>query len=356
MSAVWKTKLTQSFPCRLPLVGAPMAGVSGGLLAAETCRAGALGFLAAGYLTDLKAVEEQIAIFREATKDNPSEAPLCLGFLGFAAMSSPQGWERYETLLKVHRPVVVQFFAPSICTTADGKGTNVDLAHQYGAKFLAQIGNVGELDSALQAGVDGIIAQGSEAGGHGLRPGLGSGTLPLVSKISSLTDLPVVAAGGIVNGKGVAAALALCDGAVLGTRLWASHESIGRPELQRRLVDTKSPDDVIRSTVFDAIENHFLMTPWPAPYDSVGTLRNETSDAWDGRPSELEAKFREDSSLVHQYAEAQKRGDTAIVKVLAGEGVGEIDSIEPAYEIIRKVEAETRHALQRLSQLVDDSS
>jgi nitronate monooxygenase len=348
MSAVWKTKLTQSFPCRLPLVGAPMAGVSGGLLAAETCRAGALGFLAAGYLTDLKAVEEQIALFREATKDEPSEAPLCLGFLGFAALSSPQGWDRYETLLKVHRPAVVQFFAPSICTTADGKRTNVVLAHQYGAKFLAQIGNVGELESALQAGVDGIIAQGSEAGGHGLRPGLGSGTLPLVSKISSLTDLPVVAAGGIVNGKGVAA--------VLGTRLWASHESIGRPELQKRLVDTKSPDDVIRTTVFDAIENHFLMTPWPAPYDSVGTLRNETSGTWDGRPTELEAKFREDSSLVDQYAEAQKRGDTAIVKVLTGEGVGEIDSIEPAYEIIRKVEAETRQALQRLAQLVDDSS
>jgi nitronate monooxygenase len=353
--SVWKTKLTHSFPCRLPIVGAPMAGVSGGLLAAETCRAGALGFLAAGYLTDLKAVEEQIAAFREATKDDPS-APLCIGFLGFAALSSPQGWDRYETLLRVHRPAVVQFFAPSICTTVDGQRTNVDLAHQYGAKFLAQVGNVGELDAVLKAGVDGIIAQGSEAGGHGLRPGLGSGTLPLVSKVASLTDLPVVAAGGIVNGKGVAAALALCDGAVLGTRLWASKESIGKPELQQRLVETKSPDDVIRTTVFDAIENHFLSTPWPAPYDSVGTIRNDTSDAWDGRPGELEAKFREDSSLVNRYAEAQKRGDTQIVKVLTGEGVGEIDSIEPAYEIILKTEAETRQAVNRMSQMVDDSN
>jgi nitronate monooxygenase len=349
-AGVWKTKLTQSFPCRLPLIGASMAGVSGGLLAAETCRAGALGFLAAGYLTEPAAIEEQIRIFHQAAESADRPLPLCIGFLGFALC-----WDRYETILKKHRPDVVQFFAPSICTSSDGT-TNVDLAHRYGAKFLAQIGNVAELESALAAGVDGIIAQGSEAGGHGLRPGLGSGTLPLASKVASLTDLPVVAAGGIVNGKGVAAALALCDGAVLGTRLWASNESIGKPELQQRLIITKSPDDVIRTTVFDAIENNFLATPWPAPYDSVGTARNETSDDWGGRPDELAAELqrKEKSTLLADYASAQKQGNTRVVKVLMGEGVGEVNSIEPAYDIVRQVEVETRQVLKRLAQIIED--
>jgi nitronate monooxygenase len=315
-----------------------------------------LGFLAAGYLTDLAAVEEQIRIFRRAAESADRPLPLCIGFLGFSALASPQGWDRYETILMKHRPDVVQFFAPAICTSSDGATTNVSLAHKYGAKFLAQIGNVAELGSAVAAGVDGIIAQGSEAGGHGLRPGLGSGTLPLVSKVASLTDLPVVAAGGIVNGKGVAAALALCDGAVLGTRLWASVESIGKPELQKRLIETKSPDDVIRTTVFDAIENNFLATPWPAPYDSVGTVRNETSDRWDGRPDELAAELRSPGqpAILAGYAAAQKQGDTKVVKVLMGEGVGEVNSVEPAYEIIGNVEMETRQVLKSLSQIIND--
>jgi hypothetical protein len=104
VSMKWKTKLTKHFPCRVPLVGAPMAGVAGGLLAAETCRAGALGFIAAGTLENLDHLEEQIAIFR---KHAPPGAPLCLGFLGFASLDE-RWWESYQSVLERHKPQVVQ--------------------------------------------------------------------------------------------------------------------------------------------------------------------------------------------------------------------------------------------------------
>lgn len=338
-----------------------MAGVSGGLLAAETCRAGGLGFVAAGYLKDEVALDRQIQLFRAASDahllQNPSAPPfpLCLGFLGFAALATPDGWDRYERILRKHQPDVVQFFAPTVLHHPTIPNcTNVDLAHQQGALFLAQIGQFRDLSEVLAAKADGVVAQGGEAGGHGLRPGLGSGTLPLASKIAASVPcgFPVVAAGGIVNGRGVAAALALCDGAMIGTRLWACQESIGNSQLQRQLINATGPDDVIRTTVFDAIENEFLNVPWPSPYDSVGSLRNETSDIWEGRPHELSTTLHDpNATILSEYAQAQKESNARVVKVLSGEGVGEIDAIEPAYDVLIRIENETRDALQRLSTL-----
>jgi len=372
----WNTKLTSSFPCRVPVVGAPMAGVSGGLMAARVCRAGALGFLSTGYFQDLDFVRQQIEIFRSAcaaedrhhddgrdcnnddseaaTTKSSSSFPLCLGFVGHAALGTDKGWKDYEAVLDEYRPEVVQFFAPSIMMSSSIKKSNVELAHQYGAKFMAQVGSVEEAKRALQAGADALIAQGGEAGGHGLRQG--SGTLALASQVRQLDrSVPVVAAGGIVNGRGVAAVLALgCDGAVLGTRLWASEESIGKPELQKQLVlEGNGCDQVVRTTVFDQIENNFLTTPWPQPYDSVGVLRNDTSEKWDGSEAALDEEIKkDDGAFLQQYKQAQKDGNVSVVKVLAGEGVGEIDSIEPAYDIVRRVEQETYDAIQQLSNAV----
>jgi len=83
----WKTRFTSKFPAKIPLMGAPMAGVSGGLLAAESCRAGALGFIGAGHCIDEKGkrkLEEQIHIFQENTAGLDS-APLCIGWIGFSS-------------------------------------------------------------------------------------------------------------------------------------------------------------------------------------------------------------------------------------------------------------------------------
>jgi nitronate monooxygenase len=259
-----------------------MAGASGGRLAAETCRTGALGFIAAGHLSDVSQLDAEIALFRQTA---PADAPLCIGFIGYSALQDSAGWARYKSVLEQHKPQVVQFFAPAIVYSSSGEPrvSNVSLAQEYSAKVVAQVGSVQQGIEALDAGVDCLVAQGSEAGGHGLRRELGNGTLALAARLVSVAakshpHVPVLAAGGIVDGRGVAAVLALgCDGAVLGTRLWASQEAMGPDLFKERLVAAASCDDVIRSTVFDHIQNAYHATPWPEPckyilcYQSAGS-------------------------------------------------------------------------------------
>jgi nitronate monooxygenase len=341
-------------------MGAPMAGASGGRLAAETCRAGALGFIAAGHLRDLPQLEAQIALFRETA---PANAPLCIGFIGYSALQDDAGWARYKSVLEKHRPQVVQFFAPSVVMSLSGeqRESNISLAQKYSAKVVAQVGTVKEGLEALDAGVDCLVAQGSEAGGHGLRRELGNGTLALAARLARLAakshpHVPVLAAGGIVDGRGVAAVLALgCDGAVLGTRLWASQEAMGPDSFKQRLVAAASCDDVVRSTVFDHIQNVYSATPWPVPFDSVGALRNATSDLWDNRPEDLGNELRvENSDVVSDFRQAQKAEDADVVAVLCGQGVGEIDSIDTAFDIVIRINEEAMAAIRSMPRLLQD--
>lgn len=257
--------------------------------------------------------------------------------------------------------------------------TNVSVAHAHGCKVMVQVGSMEHAKQALQAGVDAIIAQGSEAGGHGLYPDTGSGTLPLAAAIVSMVrreisekaGLPVLAAGGIVDGRGVAAALALgCDGAVLGTRLWASEEALGNSTAKQMLAaEENGPDQVIRTKVRDWIQNQFTPTPWPAPFDSVGMLKNSTTDRWHGNEEELKKFLAEEagagggnykecrheknstnsvhlpaankssncSSISISYRQADTEDNYQIASVLAGKGIGDIDRVEKAGEIVSRV-------------------
>lgn len=335
-----------------------MAGVSGGALAAETCEAGGLGFIAAGHLINtscLQQLEDEIAVFRQKCN---SETPLCIGWIGFSSFGQEEGFRLYEEVLTKHKPDVVQFFAPSISRHPSTQKTNVQMAKDHNAKVILQVGSVAEGLQAIESGADGIIAQGSEAGGHGLRRELGSGTLPLAARLVKLAaqapHQPVVlAAGGIADGRGVAAALALgCDGAVLGTRLWASEEALNKESLKQKLAATTSGDGVERTRAFDQIINTYSATPWPSPYDSVGALRNDLTEKW-GVPKELEEELsREGSDLVANFKAATKEGNPAIAQVLSGEGVGEIDAIESTQDIISRIDQEARSVVQNMSNLL----
>jgi len=241
---------------------------------------------------------------------------------------------------------------------ATGK-PNVEIAQEHSAKVLLQVGSVKEGMEAIASGADGIIAQGSEAGGHGLRREKGCGTLSLANRLVKLAaeaaHSPIVlAAGGIADGRGVAAALALgCDGAVLGTRLWASKEALNNKLLKNELVAAGSCDNVHRTRVFDQIQNSYSATPWPDPYDSVGALRNNLSEKWDSNAPGLDLELaREESSLASEYKAASEAGDGKIAAVLAGEGVGEIDSIDAAYDIIQRIDKEARDIISSMSNLL----
>ena len=333
-----------------------MAGVSNGLLAAETCRAGGLGFLAAGHLASTDDIDRQIDVFRRHsdTVDQAvsSPAPLCLGFIGHSTFGSQGGWDRFQTVLDQHKPAVVQFFAPAIAINPATGRTNVEMAQEAGSLVMAQICSVNEATMALEAGADAIIVQGSEAGGHGYRRELGNGTLPLSARVVSLcrddsslsprSSVPILAAGGIVDGRGLVASLALgCDGAVLGTRLWASQEAAGHDSSKALLASVQSePDTVVRTTAMDQIQNTYHPTPWPAPYDSVGMLRNDVTEQWDGRPTDLASALRQDDSIANAYRQAEQDGDTQVAAVLCGQGVGDIGSIDGAYDIVTSISDE----------------
>lgn len=166
----------------------------------------------------------------------------------------------------------------------------------------------------------------------------------------------MLAAGGIVDGSGLVAALGLgADGVVLGTRLWASEEATGPRAFKNALVDAKSCDDVVRTEVFDMINNSFKSTKWPAPYDSSGVLRNQMTNEWDHQLAELKSELRNPSNGLNVAKELQKAVDGHRVEsafVYSGQGVGEITAIEPAFDIVKRVEKEAAETLSRLQTVI----
>mmetsp|Transcript_13671 Transcript_13671/g.27221 ORF Transcript_13671/g.27221 Transcript_13671/m.27221 type:complete len:356 (-) Transcript_13671:45-1112(-) len=350
-----KTRLTALTGCKIPVMAAPMAGVSGGALAAAVARAGGLGFIAAGHANNAEALNSQVSQFKSAA---PEGAQPLLGFIGFSSMKGGD-LSKISDALDEHKPKICQFFAPSI---VDG-GSNVKLAQSKGALVFAQVGSVKEANEALDAGVDGIIAQGREAGGHGLRTELGSGTLPLAARVvelarSNAKDVVVLAAGGIVDGRGLAAALSLgCDGAVLGTRLWASQEAMGDASGVKREALVKAEcDDVLRTKVFDILQDVGSANPWPQPFDSVGALKNDTTAQWHGNEGELKGQLQAeaDSKVVSDFRDASKAIDLSKVCCYSGEGVGSITSLDSAEMIVAAVEAEAIEQIRRISSLIEE--
>jgi len=330
------TRFTRLFPCSLPIMGAPMAGCAGGQLAVEVCRAGGLGFVAAGTLDDLEGLDKEISILQE------TEYPLCLGFITYAAVG--QNKDRFRQVMEKYRPSVVQFFAPALLDD------NVALAQSYGSKVITQVGTFQEAADCLEAGVDGLIVQGSEAGGHGVSQG--SGTLSFCRTVMAKLQpsVPVLAAGGIMDGAGLAAALSLgCDGVVLGTRLWACEEAQGSRVAQERLVQAKSCDDVIRTKVYDKIGNSFSKYPWPDPFDSVGALRNNLIDKWHGNEKELQANIE---AVAQDFKAAKTKDGYDAAVVLSGEGVGLAERIEKAAVVVENVHQEAEEQIKNLSKLL----
>jgi len=353
-----------------------MAGVSGGSLAFQTCRAGGLGFIAAGHLISEQAfekLEREIKLFEDLSQSSSVNYPLGIGFIGHSTFGKDSsGWEYVQRILEEHKPDSIQIFAPAIsedlpvkfAASSSSFQNNVGLCQSYGCQVVAQVGSVKEGIEALDAGVDCLIAQGTEAGGHGIRRDLGNSTMSLTSRLVRLAQkrekkIPVLAAGGIVDGRSLLAVLSLgADGAVLGTRLWASQEALGETSYKNALAKTGSCDDVVRTRVFDTINNFYRATKWPYPFDSSGTLRNETTEAWDTSIPALEAELNSkkdspnEATLVKKLNEAEREERANGGCVYCGQGVGEIDSIDRAFDIIQQIESDAIESLSNLNKVM----
>ncbi len=210
-----RTRLTEGFGIRYPIVCAPMALVTGGRLAAAVSSAGGLGIVGGGYAGTLGGepdIRQELAHIRGHK--------FGIGFITWALARVPHVLD--EALSHSPSCVFLSFGDPR---------PFAERIRRSGAKLICQVQSLRHADQALEAGATAIVAQGTEAGGHGAK----RSTLPFVPEVAdylarhSPTTL-VLAAGGIADGRGLAAALMLgADGAVVGTRFWASEEALTPP-------------------------------------------------------------------------------------------------------------------------------
>ncbi|GHH73199.1 2-nitropropane dioxygenase [Streptomyces sulfonofaciens] len=310
----WTTALTELLGIDCPVVCAPMGGSAGGALAAAVSRGGGLGMVGGGRGERAWLERELSLVTQETTR------PWGVGFLSWAVDG--------DTVARAleYRPAAVML---SFGDPRPFAGR----VREAGVPLLVQVTSLAEAVQALDAGADVLVAQGTEAGGHGG----GRATLPFVpAVVDAAAPTPVLAAGGIADGRGVAAALALgAAGALMGTRFQASREALVPARVLKALVEGRG-EDTHRSRVLDIARG----APWPARY-TARTLRNDFLVRWHGREAELGA----DAAALEQYRAAVARGDTAAVPVWAGEAVDLINGVDSAADIVAEVSAQAARAL-----------
>lgn len=303
------TVLNELLGIEKPIVLAPMGSVSGGALAAAVSRAGGLGLIGAGY-GDADWIRREFK--------NASGARVGIGFITWSLDREPALLD----LALEYEPAAVMFsfgdcapFVPKVQAT--------------GASVICQIQTLAQARTAAELGADAIVAQGTEAGGHGG----GRSTLSLVpAVVDAVKPTPVIAAGGIADGRGLAAARTLgAAGALIGTRFFASEEALGHPNAKRRITQSQG-DNTVRTRVFDIVRGY----PWPENITGRTPL-NSFAERWHGREAALYADLARQRPA---FWEAMEHGDTDTAVVFAGEAVDLIDQLEPAGAIVERIVAE----------------
>jgi NAD(P)H-dependent flavin oxidoreductase YrpB (nitropropane dioxygenase family) len=218
----------------------------------------------------------------------------------------------------------------------------VGRAHDIGALTIYQVTTVAEAIHACEVGVDVLVAQGREAGGH-------MGPLPLFSFLPEVVAIasarPVLAAGSIVDGRGLAAVLCLgAAGVLMGTRFLATLEAPALPMHKQAILAASGLDATVASGMFDIIWG----SEWPGV--QVRGLRNKLTARWVGREDELRARAAEVQAMVQQ---AEAAGDPEESILLAGMGVGRIHELKPAGQVVQDVVAEAVDILQEWGMRVD---
>jgi nitronate monooxygenase len=302
------TRLTDRFGLEHPIILAPMGFVAGGRLAAAVSKAGGLGLVGGGY------GDEDWLLEQFAAADGQR---IGCGFITWSLTKQPRLLE--IALERAPAALFLSFGDPEPFAAR---------IREAGVPLICQIQTVAGAKRAIEVGADIVVAQGAEAGGHSEK----RGTFTLVPEVADLIaalapETLLCAAGGVGDGRGLAAALCLgADGVVVGTRFWASDEALMHPNLQAAAVEA-SGDETLRSRVIDILRGH---DDWPERYE-VRTLRSVATDRWHGKESALRATVEPEAT---RYADAAARGDARNVSPIVGEAIGLIHSVAPAGAIL----------------------
>jgi nitronate monooxygenase len=316
----------------VPIVQAPIGAASVPALAAAVSEAGALGTVALSW-TKPEAVAAVIADV-EARTSKPFHANILLEW---------PAEERLEAALEA---------GARILSLAWGDpAPYVDRVHAAGGLVIGTVGTAEEARRFADSGVDAICAQGWEAGGHVWGEVATMALVPAV--VDAVAPLPVIAAGGIMDGRGVAAALALgAQGVWLGTRFLFAEEAPLHPDYREHLLQARGEDAAYAADLFNVGWEH-------APHRA---LRNSTRQRWESagsptpgaRPGEGETvATRGDGTPIVRYSSsmpvASIEGDIEALSMWAGQGIGLVSTVQPAAEIVRELANETNAVLARLA-------
>jgi len=321
---VLHTRLCDLLHIDVPILNAPMGGAAGGELAAAVSEAGGLGLIG-GMSGDADWLREQIRLVRRRT-----DRPFGVGFISHRL---PQQGDLYEVALAERVPVIAHSFTDPAPYMA--------AARAAGATVLCQVRDIAGAIEAVRAGVDIIVAQGSESGGHTGR----QATLPLVPQVvDAVAPVPVIAAGGIGDGRGLAAVLMLgAEGAWLGTAFLASDEGDYTAAMKQRVLEIGSADTVLTES-FDIAGK----SRWPVGV-AGRAARNDFSERWHGHEAELRDQL---DTVRPEFVAGVRGGDLRVAAVWAGESAGLVTRSEPAGAVLRRIAAEAETALRNRTRAV----
>jgi NAD(P)H-dependent flavin oxidoreductase YrpB (nitropropane dioxygenase family) len=328
------TPLCQQLEIEHPILSVGMGGgMAGPELVAAVSNAGACGVLGMGGVP-APYIRQQIQQLRTMT-DKPFGVNIILPLL-------QEG--QIETCLDEQVPILVLFWGDPQPYVAE--------AHRRGTKVFIQVGCVEEAVAAAEAGVDAIIAQGIEAGGHVKSTTSLSTIVPAI--VEAVGPVPVIAAGGIANGKGVVAALSLGAQAVsMGTRFVASEEVLVTQEYKERIVASRA-EDTIHTFLFDV--------GWPDAAHRV--LRNAAVEEWQAAGCPATGKRPGEGEVVGSMSIAGVtmdvprygifppmpgfQGETEHTALYAGESCSLIHDIKPAGQIVHDIVSEAESILEHM--------
>jgi nitronate monooxygenase len=320
------SRFARRFGLSTPIALAPMALASGGALAAACAQAGALGLVGGGY-GDLAWTQREL---QTAWAAGPRER---LG-VGFITWKLDEDASALDWALE-QRPVAVML------SFGDPRPYAARIA-AAGAALVCQVQSMAQLPQAVEAGAQVLVVQGGEAGGHGMDALNGRATLAFVPEAADwlaahAPDRLLLAAGGIADGRTLAAVRMLgADGALVGSRLWATAESLAAPGAKAQAVATDG-DGTARSAVFDILRRK----NWPAPYD-FRAIRNDLHRQWEGRVDALRA---DPEAARAAYDAGVKAGDFSRAHATVGEATGLIRDLPTAGEVVARMTAQARALL-----------
>ncbi|KAI1435106.1 FMN-dependent 2-nitropropane dioxygenase [Xylaria sp. CBS 124048] len=368
-AAVRQTRMQRWFPgTASPLVvSAPMAFVTSPKLASEVTRADGLGFIQGG--RDFKpdsptilALDEQLThvktLLRQAGKPIEPTLPIGVGFILYSDSASSHFGATAAPILARHRPAAIWFFAPhpdkpdtlrhvieSVLLLASPSPSAAE--SDWRPRIVVQVGTVAAAREAAEVGAHVIVAQGADAGGHQFAKA--AGVVSLVPEVCDMLrsefperEIAVWGAGGIADGRGVAALLALgAEGAVMGTRYMVSPESDAQEYKRKALLAAEDgAANTVKSYIHDQVQGNWT---WPLHYDARALVHPSYNDDVAG----MDIKENE-----ARYKAAKEKGDFSVMVTWSGSGVGLIRSAMPAAEVTKVVRDEAVAVIRGLKDMV----